>query len=76
MEAKESTFGTESDPFALKTPWLTYMAKASNLYSSGYEMVYAQAVLAVVGAIALQRGGEVANKIARERILDPLGLQS
>lgn len=39
-------------------------------------MVYAQAILAVVGAIALQRGGEVANKIARERILDPLGLQS
>lgn len=39
-------------------------------------MVYAQAILAVVGAIALQRGGEVANKIARERILDPLSLQS
>lgn len=39
-------------------------------------MVYAQAILAVVGAIALQRGGEVANKITRERILDPLGLQS
>ncbi|MCJ1341959.1 hypothetical protein MMC31_000137 [Peltigera leucophlebia] len=50
--------------------------RASNLYSSGYEMVYAQAILAVVGAIALQRGGEVANKIVRERILDPLGLQS
>lgn len=35
-------------------------------------MVYAQAVFAIVGALALEKGGAVANKIAKERVLDPL----
>lgn len=29
---------------------------------------------AIIGAIALEKGGQVANKVAQERILAPLGL--
>lgn len=39
-------------------------------------MVYAQALYAIVGALALEQGGQVANRIARERILQPIGLRS
>lgn len=39
-------------------------------------MVYAQAVLAIVGAIAMEQGGAVANKITRERIIRPLGISN
>lgn len=39
-------------------------------------MVYAQALYAIVGALALEQGGQVANRIARERILQPVGLSS
>jgi large subunit ribosomal protein L15 len=44
------------------------------LIGSGQEVVVAQALYAIVGAIALERGGEVANRIARERVLKPLGV--
>lgn len=47
-----------------------------NLQASGVEMVLAQAVYAIVGAIALERGGEEANQIVRERIIAPLGVQT
>ena len=43
---------------------------------SGVEVVLTQALYAIVGAISLQKGGEVANRIARERILGPLGLKA
>lgn len=39
------------------------------------DVVLAQAVYAIVGAVALQRGGDVAVKVAKERILAPLGLK-
>ena len=39
-------------------------------------MVYTQAVFAIIGALALEQGGAVANKIAKERILEPLGLKT
>jgi len=39
-------------------------------------MVYAQALYAIIGALALEQGGQVANRIARERILQPVGLRS
>ena len=42
--------------------------------ASGADMVHAQAIFAVVGAVALEKGAAVANQIARERILGPLGL--
>jgi len=48
--------------------------KASDLPGSGLELALAQALYAIVGAISLQKGGEVANKFVRERILSQLGL--
>jgi large subunit ribosomal protein L15 len=39
-------------------------------------MVLTQAVFAIVGAIALERGGREANRITRERIIGPLGVRS
>lgn len=41
---------------------------------SGLQLVLTQALYAIVGAVALQKGGETANRIARERILSHLGL--
>lgn len=49
--------------------------KADNLSGSGIDLVTAQAVYAIIGAISLERGGEIANRIAREQILRPLGLE-
>ncbi len=46
-----------------------------NLRNSGWPVVASQALYAIVGAIALQKGGEVANNVVQERILSPLGLQ-
>ncbi|MCJ1285463.1 hypothetical protein MMC26_004803 [Xylographa opegraphella] len=48
--------------------------KASDLPGSGLELALAQALYAIVGAVSLQKGGEVANKVVRERILSQLGL--
>ncbi|OQO15138.1 hypothetical protein B0A48_00520 [Cryoendolithus antarcticus] len=49
--------------------------QTDNMESSGEEVVLATAVYAVVGALALQKGGEVAARVARERVLKPLGLK-
>ncbi|TKA61474.1 hypothetical protein B0A49_08595 [Cryomyces minteri] len=48
--------------------------KADNLQTSGVETVLAHTVYSIVGAVALQKGGEVANNVVRQRILRPLGL--
>jgi large subunit ribosomal protein L15 len=48
--------------------------KADNLSGSGLELVMAQAIYAIVGAVALEKGGLLANKVTRERILSPLGV--
>lgn len=42
--------------------------------TSGQDVVLTQSLLAIVGAIALQKGGEAANHIVREKILKPLGV--
>ena len=39
-------------------------------------MVYAQALFAIIGALALEQGGAIANQVVRERILQPAGLKS
>lgn len=39
------------------------------------QIIQAQAVYAIVGAIALERGGEAANQFVRSKILAPLGLK-
>ena len=45
-----------------------------NLRGSGIDTVLAHTLYAIVGAIALQKGGEVANQTVRHRILNPLGI--
>ena len=42
---------------------------------SGAETAMAQALYAIVGAVALGRGGEIANQVVREKVLAPLGLK-
>lgn len=37
-------------------------------------LVAAQALYAIVGAISLERGGDEANKVVKEKILAPLGI--
>ncbi|OJD19212.1 hypothetical protein AJ78_00825 [Emergomyces pasteurianus Ep9510] len=45
----------------------------NDLAESGLEVVLTQAIYAVVGAVALEKGGAVANQVARDSILKPLG---
>lgn len=49
-------------------------AKADNFQQSGADVVYTASLSAIIGAIALERGGEVANRVVKEKILNPLGL--
>lgn len=46
-----------------------------NLSSSGVDVVLAHTLYSIVGAVAMEKGGEFATKIVRERILSPLGLK-
>ena len=46
-----------------------------SLAASGCDMVYTQAVLAILGGIALEQGAAMANRIAKERVLFPMGLK-
>lgn len=48
--------------------------KADNLQGSGIESVLTSSIYAIIGAVALEKGGEVANRTVRDRILNPLGL--
>lgn len=45
-----------------------------NLKSSGIDTVLAHTIYALVGAVALCRGGEQATKVARKRVLARLGV--
>ncbi|KAJ5222007.1 uncharacterized protein N7469_010894 [Penicillium citrinum] len=47
-----------------------------NLHESGIELVLAQTLYSVIGAISLEKGGHIANKVAQERILEPLGFKT
>ncbi|KAL4988766.1 ribonuclease-III-like-domain-containing protein [Aspergillus falconensis] len=49
--------------------------KPLNLETSGVEVVLAHTLYALIGALSLEKGNLVANKVARERILAPLGFQ-
>lgn len=48
--------------------------QVDNLTGSGLDTVLAHTVYAIIGAVALQRGGQAANEAVRYRILSPLGL--
>lgn len=37
------------------------------------ESVLMTSLYAIIGAVALERGGEVANKVVQDKILAPLG---
>lgn len=54
---------------------LTFL-QPDSLQASGLEMVITQAVFAIVGAIALERGGGDANRIVREHVIGPLGVRA
>jgi large subunit ribosomal protein L15 len=54
---------------------LTFL-QPDRLQASGLEMVITQAVFAIVGAIALERGGGEANRIVRKQIIGPLGVRA
>ncbi|KAJ8071185.1 hypothetical protein OCU04_001524 [Sclerotinia nivalis] len=45
-----------------------------NLEKSGIDLVMATSLYAIIGAVALQKGGDVATRVARERVLKPLGI--
>jgi large subunit ribosomal protein L15 len=47
--------------------------RADNLQGSGLDTVLMTSLYAIVGAVALEHGGEVANKVVQEKILAPLG---
>lgn len=49
--------------------------KSDNLEGSGVNTVLAHTIYSIIGAVAMQRGGEVAARTARERVLQPLGLR-
>ncbi|KAK3115972.1 hypothetical protein LTR53_004144 [Teratosphaeriaceae sp. CCFEE 6253] len=49
--------------------------KSNNLQGSGVDTVLAHTLYSIIGALAMQRGGEVATRTTRERILQPLGLR-
>ena len=48
---------------------LTYRVQPNNLAGSGVEVVMAGALMAIIGAINLQHGADVASKVVRQRIL-------
>lgn len=52
------------------------LEQTHDLQASGIDTVLRDTLYAIVGAIALQKGGEVAKQIVRARILRPLGLSS
>jgi large subunit ribosomal protein L15 len=47
--------------------------QADDLKGSGIESVLMTSLYAIVGAVALEQGGEVANKVVQDKILAPLG---
>ena len=47
--------------------------QADNLQDSGIQTVLMTSLYAIVGAVALERGGEAANKVVQDKILAPLG---
>lgn len=48
--------------------------QVNKLETSGIDIVLNSCLYAIIGAIALQRGGAVAAEVAREKVLKPLGI--
>ncbi|KAH6638948.1 ribonuclease-III-like-domain-containing protein [Boeremia exigua] len=47
--------------------------RADNPHASGQESVLMTSLYAIVGAVAMERGGEEANRLVQNKILTPLG---
>jgi len=45
-----------------------------NLPASGLDVVMTASLYAIIGAVSLHRGGDVAIRVARERVLKPMGI--
>lgn len=45
-----------------------------NLAASGFDIVMTASLYGIIGAISLHRGGHIANRVAKEKVLSPLGL--
>ncbi|KHJ31144.1 putative rnase iii domain protein [Erysiphe necator] len=52
-----------------------YPRMVQDLDSSGIETVLATSLYAIVGALALEKGGEVSSDIAKNNILKPMGIR-
>ncbi|QIX01634.1 hypothetical protein AMS68_007151 [Peltaster fructicola] len=50
--------------------------QVEQLALSGIQGVMAHALCALIGAVALQKGGKVANEVVKQRVLEPLGFSS
>lgn len=53
---------------------VTDLLQPMNMRGSGQDVVMSSTIFAIIGAIALQKGGDVAAQYARERVLLPLGI--
>lgn len=53
---------------------LIFHNQIRDLKASGVDSVLATTIAAIIGAIALQKGGQVANETIRKRVLGPLGV--
>ncbi|KAF2651273.1 hypothetical protein K491DRAFT_696597 [Lophiostoma macrostomum CBS 122681] len=65
--------GSVAGRYGLDTVTRWKPRRADNLKGSGFDAVLSTSLYAIVGAIALERGGEVANSVAQDKILSPLG---
>lgn len=74
MEAEECEYQTLCRIHNFPGQMLT-VHKSDNLKTSGIDVVMAQTLYSIIGAIALHRGGNVANRVTKEKILNPLGLR-
>ena len=48
--------------------------QVNKLDHSGIDVVLTTCMYAIIGVIALHRGGAVASEVAREKVLKPLGI--
>ncbi|KAL9117438.1 MAG: hypothetical protein Q9187_006026 [Circinaria calcarea] len=72
---QKSKLATVAENYGLLSVLRWKPKKVDHVKSSGADLALSQALYAIVGAVSLQNGGEVANRIARERIIAPLGLK-
>lgn len=49
--------------------------QTARLDTSGVDVVLAHTICAIIGAVALQKGGDVAVRLVKENVLGPLGLR-